>query len=72
MRLPTQAVAVIRFLTTDRSEGAVRPQGFWCNLACDAAASAAAAACTVSTGGLGLAACLAAAETAHQYCRSRC
>jgi hypothetical protein len=72
MRLPIQAVAILRPTTIDHIEGMVRPQNFLCDLACDAAATAAAAACTAATAGVGLAACLAAAETAHQFCRSRC
>lgn len=43
-----------------------------CKIACDATAAAAAAWCTANTAGLGLAACLAAAERARELCRDQC
>lgn len=43
-----------------------------CKAACDAAAVSAVAWCTANTAGIGLAACLAAAEAARQECRNRC
>ena len=43
-----------------------------CKSACDIAAGSAVAWCTANTAGVGLAACLAAAEAARQECRNRC
>jgi len=43
-----------------------------CKIACDAAAGAGAAWCTANTVGVGLVACIAAAEVARQECRKRC
>jgi hypothetical protein len=43
-----------------------------CKAGCDIAAASAAAWCTANTAGLGLAACLAAAEAAREACRGRC
>ncbi|MFN5516207.1 MAG: hypothetical protein ACK5CA_16070 [Cyanobacteriota bacterium] len=43
-----------------------------CKIGCDVAASAAAAACTAGTAGVGLAACLAGVEVARNACRSAC
>lgn len=43
-----------------------------CKVACDSAAAAAVAWCTANTAGVGLAACVAAAEAARQVCRDRC
>ncbi|MCK1973267.1 hypothetical protein LNK20_11235 [Bacillus safensis] len=43
-----------------------------CKAACDTTAAAAAAWCTANTSGLGLTACLAAAEVARKACRDRC
>ena len=43
-----------------------------CKAACDVAATAAAGWCTANTAGVGLAACLAAAEAARRECRKRC
>lgn len=43
-----------------------------CKAACDTAAGMAVAWCTANTGGIGLAACLAAAEVARTHCRGRC
>lgn len=50
----------------------INPVKVICQTACDALAVTAAGACSGSTVGVGLAACLAAAETGRQYCRSRC
>ena len=43
-----------------------------CKAACDVAAGAAVAWCTVNTAGVALAVCLAAAEAARNECRRRC
>lgn len=43
-----------------------------CEAACDLTASGAVAWCTANTVGVGLAACLAAAEIARNECRNRC
>lgn len=43
-----------------------------CQIGCDIVAAAAASACTASTAGVGLAACLAAAGAAQQVCRDQC
>jgi hypothetical protein len=43
-----------------------------CKAACDVAAATGAAWCTANTLGVGLVACLAAAEAARQLCRDRC
>lgn len=43
-----------------------------CKALCDTAAAAGVAWCTANTAGIGLAACLAAAEVARQGCRDRC
>jgi hypothetical protein len=43
-----------------------------CRASCDTAAAAAAAGCSTITSGLGVAACLAAAEAARQACKDAC
>ncbi len=43
-----------------------------CKAGCDVAAATAAAWCTANTAGVGLVACLAAAEAARNVCRDRC
>lgn len=43
-----------------------------CKSACDVAAGGALAWCTANTVGIGLAACLAAAEAARQECKNHC
>jgi hypothetical protein len=43
-----------------------------CKVACDTAAAAGVAWCTANTAGIGLAACVAAAEAARRACRDRC
>ncbi|MGZ3218580.1 hypothetical protein [Paracoccus sp. T5] len=43
-----------------------------CKFACGVAAAAAAAWCTANTAGIGLAACMAAAESARRICEDRC
>jgi hypothetical protein len=43
-----------------------------CKAACDSAAVAAVAWCTANTAGVGLVACLAAAEAARQECHRKC
>ncbi|MEB9613445.1 hypothetical protein P4J23_25980 [Bacillus cereus] len=48
------------------------PKKDLCKVACNVAAATAAAACTAGTEGIGLAACLAAANAAKDLCRDRC
>jgi hypothetical protein len=43
-----------------------------CKAACDVAAGTALGWCTLNTAGLGLVACIAAAEAARNACRDRC
>jgi len=43
-----------------------------CKAACDVAAGTALAWCTANTAGIGLAACIAAAEVARKECKKRC
>lgn len=43
-----------------------------CKAVCDTAAAAGAAWCVANTAGVGLAACLAAAEAARKICRDQC
>lgn len=47
------------------------PEGFWCELACDAAQASATALCT-GLAPVAAAACVAAAAAAGKYCRSKC
>lgn len=47
------------------------PEGFWCELACDAAQASATALCT-GLAPVAAAACVAAATAAGNYCRSKC
>lgn len=48
------------------------PKRDFCKSKCNVLAAAAAAACTAGTEGIGLAACLAAADAAKDLCRDRC
>ena len=43
-----------------------------CKVACDVAAAAGLAWCTANTAGVGLAACIAAAEAARNLCKDQC
>jgi hypothetical protein len=43
-----------------------------CKALCDTAAASAMAWCTANTAGIGLAACIAAAESARKECKKRC
>ena len=43
-----------------------------CKKGCDIAATAAAGWCSANTAGVGLVACLAAAEAARKHCRKKC
>lgn len=49
-----------------------RNEWFGCKIVCDTAAAAAAAACTTVSSGVGVAACIAAANAAREECRDRC